>query len=101
MHLESSLMGESLMDKSLIASTVTDKPLPLMPDVHVVKIGGQSVTDRGRAALFPILDEIIDNRMSKKIVITTGGGSRSRHVYSIALDLGMPAGVLGRLGSSI
>lgn len=101
LHLESKLMGESLMDKSLIASTVTDKPRRLMPDVHVVKIGGQSITDRGREALFPVLDELIENRRDKQIVISTGGGSRSRHVYSIALDLGMPAGVLAKLGSSI
>jgi len=101
LHLESTLMGESLMDKSLIASTVTDRPRRLMPDVHVVKVGGQSITDRGRAALFPILDEIIENRRDKQIVISTGGGSRSRHVYSIALDLGMPAGVLSKLGASI
>ncbi len=101
LHLESKLMGESLMDKSLIASTVTHKPRRLMPDVHVVKIGGQSITDRGREALFPVLDELIENREDKQIVISTGGGSRSRHVYSIALDLGMPAGVLSKLGASI
>lgn len=101
LHLQSELMGESLMDRSLIASTETDKPFRIMPDVHVIKIGGQSITDRGRAALFPVLDEIIENRLDKKIVITTGGGSRSRHVYSIALDLGMPAGVLAKLGASI
>ena len=101
LHLQSDLMGESLMDKSLMASTVTDKPFRIMPDVHVVKIGGQSITDRGRVALFPVLDEIIENRKDKKIIISTGGGSRSRHVYAIALDLGMPAGVLAKLGSSI
>ncbi len=101
LHLQSELMGESLMDKGLIASTNTDRPLRVMPDVHVVKIGGQSVTDRGRVALFPILDEIIENRKDKKIVISTGGGSRSRHVYAIALDLGMPTGVLAKLGASI
>ena len=101
LHLQSELMGESLMDKSLIASSTTDKPLRLMPDVHVVKVGGQSITDRGRKALFPVLDEIIENRKDKKIIISTGGGSRSRHVYSIALDLGMPAGVLAKLGMAI
>ena len=31
----------------------------------------------------------------------TGGGTRSRHAYAIALDLGMPTGVLAKLGSSI
>jgi molybdenum storage protein len=101
LHIQSDLMGESLMDKSLMASTATDKPFRIMPDVHVVKIGGQSILDRGRVAVFPILDEIVENRRDKKIILSTGGGTRSRHVYSIALDLGMPTGVLARLGESI
>jgi molybdenum storage protein len=101
LHIQSDLMGESLMDKSLMASTVTDKPFRIMPDVHLLKIGGQSIMDRGRTAVFPILDEIVENRRDKKIILSTGGGTRSRHVYSIALDLGMPTGVLARLGQSI
>ena len=101
LHIQSDLMGESLMDKSLMASTATDKPFRIMPDVHLLKIGGQSIMDRGRAAVFPVLDEIVENRRDKKIILSTGGGTRSRHVYSIALDLGMPTGVLARLGQSI
>ena len=101
LHIQSDLMGESLMDKSLMASTATDKPFRIMPDVHLVKIGGQSIMDRGRTAVFPILDEIVENRRDKKIILSTGGGTRSRHVYAIALDLGMPTGVLSRLGASI
>ena len=31
-------------------------PVAMMPDVKVIKIGGQSIMDRGREALFPILD---------------------------------------------
>jgi molybdenum storage protein len=34
-------------------------------------------------------------------LVITGGGTRSRHVYAIAIDLGMPTGVLAKLGSSI
>ncbi len=101
LHIQSDLMGESLMDKSLMASTKTGKPFRIMPDVHLLKIGGQSILDRGRVAVFPILDEIVENRRDKKIILSTGGGTRSRHVYSIALDLGMPTGVLARLGQSI
>jgi molybdenum storage protein len=36
-----------------------------------------------------------------ELLVLTGGGTRSRHVYAIALDLGMPTGVLAKLGSSI
>jgi molybdenum storage protein len=35
------------------------------------------------------------------MLVVTGGGTRSRHAYAIALDLDMPTGVLAKLGSSI
>jgi molybdenum storage protein len=72
-----------------------------MPDLNVIKIGGQSIIDRGREVLLPILDEIVAARRTFQIMVITGGGSRSRHAYAIALDLGMPAGVLAKLGASI
>lgn len=101
LQIESSLMGESMMDKSLLASTDTGTIHRLMPDLVVVKIGGQSIIDRGRVALLPILDELVEARQSHKILITTGGGTRARHAYAIATDLGMPTGVLAKLGTSI
>lgn len=101
LHIVSPLMGESLMDKALLASTDTGPVYRLLPDLVVVKVGGQSVIDRGSKALLPILDELVVTRQSHKIVITTGGGTRARHAYAIAMDLGMPTGVMARLGSSI
>ncbi len=101
LHIESTLMGESLMDKSLLVSTDTHPVYRPMPDLIVVKIGGQSIIDRGRVALLPLLDELVEARKSHKLIIATGGGTRARHAYSIAADLGMPTGVLARLGSSI
>jgi molybdenum storage protein len=101
LHIESPLMGESLMDKQLLADTDTAPIYRLMPDLIVVKIGGQSIIDRGRKALLPILDELVEARKLHKLLITTGGGTRARHAYAIATDLGMPTGVLARLGSSI
>jgi molybdenum storage protein len=103
LHIESPLMGESLMRKGLLS----DSDLPVghifrpLPDLNVIKIGGQSMIDRGREALLPLLDEITAARTSHQILIVTGGGTRSRHAYSIALDLGMPAGVLAKLGASV
>src|SRR4029079_6388195 len=73
-----------------------------MPDVKVVKIGGQSIMDRGRAALFPILDEIIEARhKSNQVVVRGGGGTRARHIYAIASELEMPTGVVATLGKYI
>jgi molybdenum storage protein len=94
-------MGESLMDKALLASTDSETVYRLLPELIVVKIGGQSIIDRGRQALLPILDELVKARESRKLLITTGGGTRARHAYAIATDLGMPTGVLAKLGSAI
>src|SRR5512142_2535570 len=101
LHIESVLMGESLMDKSLLANTDSETVYRLMPDLIVVKIGGQSIIDRGRTALLPILDELVEVRKAHKLLITTGGGTRARHAYAIATDLGMPTGVLAKLVASI
>jgi molybdenum storage protein len=49
----------------------------------------------------PLLQEIVAARAGYQILVMTGGGTRSRHVYAIALDLGMPTGVLAKLGASI
>jgi molybdenum storage protein len=87
LQIDSPFMGESMMDKSLLASTDTGPVHRLMPDLIVVKVGGQSIIDRGRVALLPILDELVEARQSHKILIAT--------------DLGMPTGVLAELGSSI
>jgi molybdenum storage protein len=78
------------------------RPTAVMPDVKVVKIGGQSILDRGRAALFPILDEIVEARkLGIQVVLLTGGGTRARHIYSIASELEMPTGVIATLGKYI
>ena len=34
------------------------------------------------------------------MIISTGGSTRSRHVYAIALELGMPTGIIKRAGVS-
>lgn len=77
-------------------------PIALMPDVRVCKIGGQSVLDRGRAAVFPILDEIVEARKSgTQMLLLAGGGTRARHIYSIATELELPTGVLAHLGGYV
>lgn len=102
LNIESELMAESLMDKGLLKQTDAGQIFRPLPDLNVVKLGGQSIIDRGRAVVMPLLDEIVAARKSQhQMLITTGGGTRSRHAYAIALDLGMPTGVLAKLGSSI
>ena len=101
LHIETPLMAESLMDKQLLLSTQGETIFRPMPGLVVVKLGGQSIIDRGRDTLLPLLDEIVLARRDNQILVMTGGGTRSRHAYAIALNLGMPAGVLAKLGSSI
>ncbi len=101
LHIESPLMAESLMDKKLLENTETEAIFRPLPELNVIKFGGQSIIDRGKAVVLPLLDEIIAARFNHQLLVMTGGGTRSRHAYAIALDLGMPTGVLAKLGSSI
>ncbi|HTV34468.1 MAG TPA: uridine kinase [Methylocella sp.] len=100
-ELEALLMQRSLTDSQLLAAAAAAADFRILPDVTVVKIGGQSIIDRGRAALFPLVDEIVALRESHKLLIGTGAGTRARHLYSIAAELNLPAGVLSQLGASV
>jgi molybdenum storage protein len=101
LHIETPLMAESLMDQALLDSTETETTFRALPDLEVVKLGGQSIIDRGAQVVLPLLDEIVAARANHQLLVMTGGGTRSRHAYAIALELGMPTGVLAKLGSSI
>jgi molybdenum storage protein len=100
-QLGSALVHGSLTDQALLAETEAQPVLPILPDANVIKIGGQSFIDRGRAAVFPLLDEIVANLAHHKMIIGTGAGTRARHAYSVGLDLGMPTGVLSILGTFV
>jgi molybdenum storage protein len=101
LHIETPLMGESLVSKELLKRTESKEYFRMHPDINVLKIGGQSIMDRGGKALFPILDVLIKAKEQHKILLMTGGGTRARHVYSIGVDLGMPTGVLSKLGDKV
>lgn len=97
-HMDSLLMRESLIDKDLIASTAEQAPtVRMLPDAHVLKIGGSSVIDRGRSVLMPVAEALGNALEEHKLILGTGGGLRSRHVFSIGLDLGLPTGALAQL----
>ena len=100
-ELETLLMQRSLTDPELQAATEKAPDFRILPDATVIKIGGQSVIDRGRAAVYPLVDEIVAARKSHTMLIGTGAGTRARHLYSIAAALNLPAGVLSQLGASV
>jgi molybdenum storage protein len=95
------LVEGSLSDARLLTQTGLEPPLPILPKANVIKIGGQSFIDRGRAAVFPLIEEIAANLGQHDMIIGTGGGSRARHAYSVGLDLGLPTGVLSVLGTFV
>lgn len=98
--IASALAGSALTGGS--TGALDYRPVAVMPDVRVLKLGGQSLMDRGRAALFPVLDEIVAARTRDvQVLVMTGGGTRARHIYSIASDLELPTGVLAKLGAYI
>ncbi len=100
-ELEALLMQRSLTDAQLLAATEGAEDFRILPDATVIKIGGQSVIDRGRAAVYPLVDEIVAARKAHQLLIGTGAGTRARHLYSIAAGLNLPAGVLSQLGASV
>jgi molybdenum storage protein len=100
-ELEALLMERSLTDDELLRATDAAPDYRILPDATVVKIGGQSVIDRGRAAVYPLVDEILAARKDHQLLIGTGAGTRARHLYSIAADLGLPTGVLTQLGGAV
>lgn len=100
-ELGQTLITGSLTDARVLEQTRGSSVVTILPDANVVKLGGQSIIDRGRAAVFPLVDELVRNIERHKLIIATGAGTRARHAYSVGVDLGMPTGVLGVLGTFV
>lgn len=102
---ERRLIPSTLADATLTSDGTVQlpyEPIHMDPDVKVIKIGGQSVFDRGRVAIYPLLDEIVAAQTAgHKLLLMTGGGTRARHIYAVASDLDMPTGVLASLGGYV
>jgi molybdenum storage protein len=102
-HIQSRLMRESLQDRGVISQTDSDRDLQVFPDVTLVSIGGQSIFDRGKDAILPLVDELIELKRDRslKMVLGVGGGTRVRHTISIAVDLGLPVGGMAQLAGAM
>jgi molybdenum storage protein len=96
-HIASPLMRESLVDRRVVAKTQSERELEILPDVTLVSIGGQSIFDRGKTAVLPLVEEISAARAHHRMVLGVGGGTRVRHTVSIAYDLGIPLGGIAQL----
>ena len=95
-HVHSLLMRESLLDKQVMSATETPV-VRMLPLCHVVKVGGRSIMDGGKATAYPLVEAVAILLKKYKLVIGVGGGVRSRHVFAIGSDLGLPSGVLAQL----
>src|SRR3954465_13413896 len=100
-ELGKKLVSGSLSDAAIQKATEATPNFAILPWVNVVKIGGQSIMDRGRSAVGPVVDEIVANLPRHKMILGPGAGTRARHVYSLAIDLGLPTGVLTVLGTAV
>jgi molybdenum storage protein len=89
-------MRESLLDKQVMSSTETDV-VRMLPLCHVIKVGGRSILDAGKATVYPVVEALAVALRKHRLVIGVGGGVRSRHVFAIGSDLGLPSGVLAQL----
>ncbi|MEO8549598.1 MAG: uridine kinase [Kofleriaceae bacterium] len=96
-HIVSKLMRESLQDRAVLEGTDSERDIQIFPDVSMVSIGGQSIFDRGKDAILPLVEEIAEVKKHHKIVIGVGGGTRVRHTMSVAMDLGLPTGGIAQL----
>ena len=95
-------MSRSLSDAELMRASGEAPDYAILPDVSVLKIGGQSLIDRG-AARGATRSSRSSSRSSAahQLLIGTGGGTRARHVYSLAAELGLPTGVLTDVGAAV
>ncbi|HEV2775917.1 MAG TPA: hypothetical protein VGV90_10025 [Solirubrobacteraceae bacterium] len=99
--MQSLLMTRSLTDLELMQASATAPDFRILPDVSVVKVGGQSLIDRGATAILPVVDELIAAKTDYKLLIGTGAGTRARHLYALASGFGLPTGVLTDIGSAV
>jgi molybdenum storage protein len=99
--IDSLLRSQSLTDREVIQFSHADSEVRMVPDANVLKLGGQSIMDRGRATVYPLLEEIVRNKPHHKMVLGAGGGTRARHAYQIAMDLDMPTGLIAKMGAAI
>ncbi|MEA2156366.1 MAG: molybdenum storage protein [Solirubrobacteraceae bacterium] len=96
----SALMRQTLVDRDLVRPATDREPVRLLPWLHVVTIGGRSIIDRGRDAVAPVVDELRAAFGTHRMLIATGPGIRARHVFGVALDLGLPTGALASLAAT-
>ena len=71
-HIQSKLMRESLQDRQVLSGTDSSTDRRILPGITLVSIGGQSIFDRGKDAILPLVDLMERERNIGREVIFTG-----------------------------
>lgn len=100
-HMQSRFMRESLVDKDVLDSAVVENEIAILPDLNVINVGGKSIIDRGKSAVYPLIDELVEVKKHHKFVLGVTGGARVRHTMAIGLDFGLPVGGLAMVVGAI
>ena len=101
LHLESKFMRESLVSKDIVKSAVVVEEVNIIPYLNVISVGGSSILDRGRSAVYPLVEELAEVNKTHRFVIGVSGGARMRHSLAIGLDFGLPTGGLATIVGAI
>jgi len=99
--MESKFMRESLVDREVAKSAVSEGEVDILPYLNVISIGGKSILDRGRSAVYPLIEELAEVKKEYKFVMGVSGGARMRHSLAIGLDFGLPTGGLATVVGAI
>lgn len=101
LHLDSKFMRESLVSKDIVKSAVVVDEVNIIPYLNVISVGGSSILDRGRSAVYPLVEELAEVNKTHRFVIGVSGGARMRHSLAIGLDFGLPTGGLATIVGAI
>lgn len=100
-HVASRFAAETLTSMGRLREADDGYYVPILPNATVVKIGGQSMIDRGRSAVFPVVSELGACAPDHQLIIGVGAGTRARHAYDLGGRLGLPTGLLATLGGGV
>ena len=95
------LIREGVLSIAGLRSADDGRTVAMLPSANVVKIGAQSLIDRGRSAVLPVIEELAANVAEHQLIIGVGAGTRARHVYDLGSRLGLPTGLLATLGGGV
>jgi len=96
-HLNSRFTRESLVDRRVISDSEVIDEISILPYLDVISVGGSSIIDKGKTAVFPLVDELVSLKGKFKFAVGVTGGVRVKHAMAIGLDFGLPVGGLAMI----